>query len=208
MAHAAPRAGTLIAAALLAVAFTWPAVRATLGSPVADAALAGRVVPEWPIRLHDRPVRPLAMSDVEQRFAKRFPGAIGRFTDGQSTWVLRQVERPTRMLHPATDCYQGLGYIVRAERLVATSGGLERCFIAARAGETLEVCEHIVDAKGRVFTDTSAWYWAAMLGRSRGPWRAMTRATSSAAASRVRPRGTLRSPRRASAEYRLRRPPP
>ena len=30
------------------------------------------------------------------------------------------------------------------------------------------------DAQGRAFTDTSDWFWAAMLGRSAGPWQAFT----------------------------------
>lgn len=176
---APPRAGTLIAAALLAVAVVWPVLRAAAGRSVTDAeAVSARAAPEWPIRLHDRELRPLALNEVERRFAARFPGAIGRFTDGRSTWVLREVEEPTRMLHPATDCYRGLGYGIRAERLTATPRGLERCFVAERGDVALAVCEQIVDADGRVFTDASAWYWAAALGRTRGPWRAVTRATA------------------------------
>jgi hypothetical protein len=38
------------------------------------------------------------------------------------------------------------------------------------------VCERIVDAKGEAFTDTSHWYWASLLGRSAGPWQAVTTA--------------------------------
>ncbi len=56
------------------------------------------------------PLRPLALSDVEQRFAARLPGAIARTTDGRRTLVLRQVAMPTRMLHPAADCYRALGF--------------------------------------------------------------------------------------------------
>lgn len=177
MAHAASRTGTLSAALLLAVAIAWPALQAIGGASAAGPERTDRIAPEWPVQLHGRPLRPLAPSDVEQRFARRFPGAIGRFTDGQSAWVLREVERPTRMLHPAADCFRGLGYTIRSEHLESTPAGLERCFVAARAGDRLAVCEQITDADGHVFTDTSAWYWAALLGRSRGPWRAATRAS-------------------------------
>jgi len=39
----------------------------------------------------------------------------------------------------------------------------------------VRVCERIVDARGRQFIDASSWFWAALLGHSSGPWRAMTR---------------------------------
>jgi hypothetical protein len=50
-----------------------------------------------------------------------------------------------------------------------------RCFDAERRGTSkLRVCERIVDAEGRAFTDTSAWYWSAAAGQSHGPWQAVT----------------------------------
>ena len=51
-----------------------------------------------------------------------------------------------------------------------------RCFDAERDGRRLRVCERIVDADGQAFTDPSSWFWAALLGRSAGPWRAVTTA--------------------------------
>jgi exosortase/archaeosortase family protein len=139
---------------------------------------------EWPQQLEGRPLQPLALSVVEQRFADRFPGAIGRFTDGASVIVLRHVVAPTRMLHPATDCYRGLGYRISGEALEhglndqsRSAPTLRRCFIAERDGQRVRVCEHIVDTSGQRFTDTSAWYWSAVTGRSQGPWQAVTKAT-------------------------------
>lgn len=122
-------------------------------------------------------LRPLALSPVEQRFAAAFPGAIGRFSDGERLLVLRAVHRPTRMLHPAADCFRGLGYAVEAARLERDGQRrLWRCFQASggRAGEALRVCERIEDGRGHAWTDTSAWFWDAALGRSAGPWRAVT----------------------------------
>lgn len=119
--------------------------------------------------------RPLALTDLEQRFARQFPGTIARLTNDHEVLVLRAVHRPTRMLHPAPDCYRGLGYRVAAQRLqLDAQQTLWRCFEARRGTQQLRVCEHIVDAQGRVFTDTSAWYWSALLGESRGPWQALT----------------------------------
>ena len=92
------------------------------------------------------------------------------------TLVLRHVAAPTRMLHPAADCYRALGYRIAQARLEQDAQQrLWRCFAAQRPGAApLRVCERIVDAEGRAFTDTSAWYWAAATGRSTGPWQAVT----------------------------------
>jgi hypothetical protein len=119
--------------------------------------------------------RPLALTDVEQRFARQFPGRLARMTNGEDVMVLRAVDRPTRMLHPAADCYRAIGYRIGAERLKKDEGQqLWRCFEARRGPTQLRVCERIVDAAGNGFTDTSAWYWAAVMGRSHGPWQALT----------------------------------
>jgi hypothetical protein len=130
---------------------------------------------ELPSQWQGRPLRPLALSDVEQRFARQFPGTLARMTDGREVLVLRAVHRPTRMLHPAADCYRGLGFRIASEQLrLDDERRLWRCFEAMRAGQHLKVCERIVDAQGSGFTDASAWYWAALLGQSQGPWQAIT----------------------------------
>ena len=130
---------------------------------------------EFPREWEGRALRPLALSTVEARFARQFPGSLARLTDGQQVIVLRTVLRPTRMLHPAADCYRGLGWRIGAQQLEQRDDrGLWRCFEAIHQGERLRVCERIVDADGASFTDTSAWYWAALLGQSRGPWQAVT----------------------------------
>jgi len=130
---------------------------------------------ELPAQWQGRPLRPLALSEVEQRFARQFPGTLARLTDGEQVLVLRAVQRPTRMLHPAADCYRALGYAIHHAQLrLDAQSQLWRCFEARRAGSALQVCERITDAGGAGFTDTSAWYWAALLGQSQGPWQAIT----------------------------------
>ncbi|HEX7441573.1 MAG TPA: hypothetical protein VF319_15910 [Caldimonas sp.] len=120
-------------------------------------------------------MRPLALSEVEQRFAAHFPGRVARATDGESLFVFRDVDAPTRMLHPAADCYRGLGYRIVDARLERDAEAkLWRCFEAVRAGRRLHVCERIVDAGGVSFTDASSWFWAARLGQSTGPWQVIT----------------------------------
>ena len=222
-------------AAMLACALAAAMAPGTDGAAASSVASAPAELPsDW----DGQPVRPLALSAVEQRFAQAFPGYIARLTDGRQIVVLREVRQPTRLLHPAVDCYRALGYRIEGERLeritapprfpaargplppegalaaLGRPGGgssaltatnplrhtialrvtdrvpldaaahaaaappdtaqVQRCFTARKDGVALRVCEQIEDAAGRRFADTSAWYWAAALGQSQGPWRAVT----------------------------------
>ena len=158
-------AAALLACALLPLAHLAPAAGVTIDGG------------EWPAEWQGRPLRPLALSAVEQRFASRFPGRIARLTDGEQVLVWRAVRSPTRMLHPATDCYRGLGYRIHDTRLESDAQQqMWRCFVAERDGQRLRVCERIVDAQGQSYTDASSWFWAAQLGLSSGPWQAITTA--------------------------------
>ena len=161
--------------ALVALAFALAAVL-PLARPAEAPTAAPRRSIEWPTQWDGRTLRPLATSEVEQRFAAQFPGAIARFSDGERVLVLREVTRPTRMLHPAADCFRGLGHRIAATRLERDADSrLWRCFESvAPDGERLRVCERIEGADGAAFVDASAWFWAAASGRSIGPWRAVT----------------------------------
>ncbi|MDF3863028.1 exosortase Q [Pseudomonas denitrificans (nom. rej.)] len=165
---------TAILLGVLLLATLWP-----LLAPVTTASVAARVAHEWPVQFEGRPLRPLALSPVEERFAKDFPGQLGRFTDGQRSIVLRQVLRPTRKLHPAEDCFRALGYRIEQTQLRQRTGtrGLQRCFVVTREGRRMQVCDYIEDATGQSFSDTSAWYWSALSGQSVGPWQAVTLAS-------------------------------
>ncbi len=133
---------------------------------------------ELPTHWQGSPLRPLALGDVELRFARYFPGTVARMTDGNQVLVLRTVMQPTRMLHPAADCYRGLGYRIHSEQLeVQANQQRWRCFVAQRSTKAVRVCERIEDAQGQGYTDTSAWYWASVTGQSHGPWQAVTVAT-------------------------------
>jgi len=159
--------GTLAICALLG------ALHRTAAAPSSSASI------EWPTQWDGRVLRPLALSPVEQRFASQFPGQVARLTDGEQVLVWREVRRPTRMLHPAADCYRGLGYRIENAKLERDpQDRLWRCFEATQAGQRLRVCERIVDANGQAFTDASNWFWAAQLGQSTGPWQAVTTARS------------------------------
>lgn len=128
----------------------------------------------WPTKFDGRPVTELKLSDRDQSFARGFPGRIGKFTDGNRAILFRWVNRETRKLHPASDCFRGTGYSVRPRPLVVDGEGKRwGGFQASRDGQTLLVRERIEDSAGRGWTDVSSWYWAAVLGRTTGPWFAV-----------------------------------
>lgn len=147
------------------------------------------MAPEQPALWQGKRLRPMALTAVEERFAQHFPGAIQRLTTGHETLTIRTVHQPTRMLHSAADCYRGLGYRIsqhglqrmqKADGERDAEGVVWQCFTASKDGEDgrdgtqLRVCERIEDAVGNGFTDTSSWYWQAVLQQSKAPWRAVT----------------------------------
>jgi hypothetical protein len=165
-------------AALLPLCALWGIAQAVADYHRVDLRGSVRAATELPSEWQGQPLRPLALSEVEMRFARHFPGTVARMTTGQQVVVLRTVTQATRMLHPATDCYRGLGYRIQNEQLeVQADQARWRCFVALRGGHQVRVCERIEDAQGQGFTDTSAWYWASVAGQSTGPWKAMTVAT-------------------------------
>lgn len=125
----------------------------------------------WPDRFEGRPVTEVALSDRDEVFTRGFPGRIGKFTDGTRSILFRWIAGETRKLHPASDCFRGIGYSVRPRPLVVDGAGKRwGGFEASRKGRTVRVRERIEDAKGGEWTDVSSWYWAATLGRTKGPW--------------------------------------
>ena len=168
--------GALLAAlaSLLAVCaltpLAWP--RGTAEPPATSPT-------EWPRRV-ERPAAAAAGArpgrSALRRPVPRAGSSASPTSRACSCW--REVRTPTRMLHPATDCYRGLGYRVVDARLERDpQSRLWRCFVAERDGRRVRVCERIEDARGLAFTDASSWFWAAQLGRSTGPWQAITVAT-------------------------------
>ncbi len=164
-------------------------LRSGTGGGENRAGGGGYVTEAWPARWEGRPLRPLALTPPETRFAGTFPGTMARFTDGSREILFRRVTRPTRKLHPASDCLRASGYTVTP--LPAETAGPGRTWsrlAATRKGERLEVRELVVAGDGtaagtsalegagnaETWTDVSAWYWNALWGRSAGPWTAVT----------------------------------
>jgi hypothetical protein len=115
------------------------------------------------------------LTKLEERFQSAFPGRIAKFSDGRRVIVMRWVVQETRKLHPASDCYRGSGYSISPLPIrIDAQGNLWGAMHAQRGRDVVRISERIFDGSGQGWTDVSAWYWAAFLGRSKGPWWAVT----------------------------------
>src|SRR5688572_30210123 len=128
----------------------------------------------WPEQFEGKTLTPLPLTELEQRFTTDFPGKISRFSDGKREIVIRWVTEATRKLHPASDCFQGLGYSVKPLALHRDeSGALWASFTATKGNERLRVYERIHSDTAQSWTDVSSWYWSA-LRTGNGSWWAIT----------------------------------
>jgi hypothetical protein len=132
---------------------------------------SAQAFPGWPTQLEGQLLKPLLLSEKERLFVRDFPGRIQRFSDGRREYILRWVFSPTRKLHPASDCLRGVGFSISPLPLATRPDGAKWSqFQASRGKDSLSVYERIYDNAGNSWSDVSAWYWAALLGKSAGPW--------------------------------------
>lgn len=141
----------------------------------AATASADARFPGFPATYDGQPLSELPLSAKEVAFAADFPGRIGRFTDGRREIIVRYVSTATRKLHPAADCFRGLGYAVTPISMRRNAAGQAMsCFTAKGPGGTYRVCEHLVDGSGNSWPDVGAWYWSALFAASGGGWWSYT----------------------------------
>lgn len=167
-----PLAAFLALAVLSATAPLWPRAGVETNPPAGTAVDSDT----WPADLVSASWTPLALGPREARFARDFPGRLALFStpDGR-TIIVRQLRQPTRKLHPAADCLRAVGYAIEPRPIFHQIDGIEWGELrATRGNDTLRVRERLVGADGRRWTDVSAWYWSAALGRAAGPWWAIT----------------------------------
>ncbi|HKX28920.1 MAG TPA: hypothetical protein VJ302_14580 [Blastocatellia bacterium] len=136
--------------------------------------------PGWPTVFEGRELKPVPLSEREERLTRDFPGKIARFSDGSREIIIRWVTGETRALHPASDCFRGLGYAIKPLPVKIDPAGHQwGSFSATRRGETLRVSERIYSASDPgSWIDVSSWYWNATLGRTKAPWWTVTVAES------------------------------
>ncbi len=133
-------------------------------------------VARWPETLEGKPIHRVPLSEAERGFNSDFPGEVVRFSDGEREFIVRWITAGTRKLHSAADCFRGLGHTIHAAPIHLDEHGRRwNCFTATRGPNRVGVRERICDEKDtQSWTDVSAWYWSTLLGRSRGPWLAVT----------------------------------
>jgi hypothetical protein len=113
----------------------------------------------------------MAASPQDESFARDFPGRLARFSAGERQVVIRWINAPTRRLHPASHCFQGVGYQLTPLPMARdASGALMGCFSARKAGERLRVCEQLRGAGGQTWPDVSSWYWSALAAPAGSSW--------------------------------------
>ena len=155
------------------IAALMPFVSARFETPATGAATL--TFPGWPTTFEGKSLTRLPLTEMENMFATGFPGSIARFTDGEREIIIRWVTEATRKLHPASDCFQGLGYTVKP--LAAhrdENGSLWAGFTASKGDERLRLRERIHSDSGETWTDVSAWYWSALRHEGSGSWWAFT----------------------------------
>lgn len=108
-------------------------------------------------------------------FLEDFPGEIRVLTDGRRLFIVRRIEKPTRKLHPASDCYRGAGFKIDYRPMEIDSRGRTwGHFIANKDGARISVRERICDGIGNQWTGPSSWYWNALTGETKPPWWGIT----------------------------------
>lgn len=136
--------------------------------------------PGWPIHFEGVALTRLPLTKRESGFYRDFPGKVARFSDGSREIILRWVTAPTRKLHPAADCFKGIGFTVDPQPVrVDQRGQRWGSFITGKDDTRLVVHERIYTVGGDSWIDVSSWYWAALLGDGGGPWWVATVAESS-----------------------------
>jgi exosortase/archaeosortase family protein len=140
-----------------------------------DAALA--IKPDqWHDRAKQCNLKRIPLTAMEKQFQSRFPGDIAKFSDGQSEVIFRTIKSPTRQLHPAEDCLRGSGYILSKDSLTKDEHGVLWHTIQAQRGDkNFKVSERIIDHHGQSWLRVSDWYWAAVVGQTKGPWMSITK---------------------------------
>jgi len=132
---------------------------------------------EWPTREGNTPLFEIAIPEDQADFLQHFPGSVKVFASADSIWIYRWVNRPTRQLHPARDCYRAAGWEVLEEKqILDTSGHRWSRTHLVHGTREMEIHEQIRDANGTArWTEPSQWFWDAALGRSQGPWWMISR---------------------------------
>ena len=133
------------------------------------------VFPGWPETFEGRPIRETKLSSREQDYNQAFPGRMGRFTDGSRSIVMRWVTMPTHRVHSGAVCLRAAGERLDPGNLWRDAEGkIWSVWNLESGGKTVRVRERCYDGRGESWSDVSSWFWAAVLGKTEGPWWVVT----------------------------------
>ncbi|MBR4171812.1 MAG: hypothetical protein IKR48_09185, partial [Kiritimatiellae bacterium] len=161
-------------AVAVALCMVWRSSGRELGT-----AVEAEPFPGWPKTLDGVPLVEKPQSELEQVFAKDFPGRIGRFQAGNRTVILRWTTRATHRVHGSAYCLRAAGWKIEPHPMESRDDGVWSVFQATRDCHALHVREQVRCADGTTFADVPSWFFHAILGRSHGPWWIVTVALES-----------------------------
>ena len=97
-----------------------------------DNSISTRDFPGWPEKYDGATLQPVPPSEADTAFYNDFPGKIQCFSLGAKRVIIRWVAKPTRQLHPSSDCFRGLGYDINYEPLITDKNGIRWSNFTAR----------------------------------------------------------------------------
>jgi len=146
-----------------------------LPKPTSAMSVQGFRFPGWPATFEGRRLRATPLTPQETAFNTSFPGRIARFEDGTRVIIWRWITQPTHRVHSAMNCLHSSGWHVTPQPMHHdAAGGTWSCFLAERRDVRLRVREQCTDSSGGIWPDVPAWFWAAWMGHSTGPWQVVT----------------------------------
>jgi exosortase/archaeosortase family protein len=175
--RAAPTDAVAAPTSIYRIAFALAIAVAALAPYLIPAQTATKVTSkiEMPASFEGHSLTAIPLTAAESEFSASFPGQIGKFTDGKRQYIIRIVSEPTRQLHPAEDCFRGIGYKTRSTPNIRDAQNQTwGSFEASNEEMKLSVRERISDNGANAWSDVSSWYWSAILGKTHGPWQAVT----------------------------------
>ncbi len=122
------------------------------------------------------PLTRIPLSFLEENFYQNFPGSIAIYESAEFKLIVRQVNRATRKLHPASHCLRAEGFRIGEKKVTNDkNGGNWLIYSIARDSEQFQVRERIAcPSSEEAWAEITAWYWHAFFNPSTGPWEAVT----------------------------------
>lgn len=141
---------------------------------VPPAAAQPADFPGWPLEWKGVKLRRAPLTQADRACVARFSGVSARLTEQNRSFLFRWTRRPTSTLLSVRECYARAGYHVAPESSAASDQSWS-CFIAAKTGERLLLCETVYSDSGRKWAKVDEWLEQSINDRLSGPfWSVVT----------------------------------